>query len=187
MTDTIQWARLDDPSPAVSTLTWPSGISYMYLERVPDAWLTEAERQNGLRLEKFDSATPFDEWERGRIFCDAFELRWEKSDGVFQVVYVGPAVTLPGFAPADELDLSATRPQTRSYFLWGQHVSDNQLETIGAHKQENLEVFIEPKVPRLLHYPVSPEAKRVKLRVCEYIALNSGERCYYRFQGLEEA
>ena len=186
MTDTIKWARLDDPSSPVLALTWPSDTSYMYLERVPDVWLNETERQNGLRLEKLDLSTPFGEWERGRIFCDTFELRWEKLDGAFQTIYVGADVALPGFAPADELDLSATQPQTHSYLLWGKHLPDDQLHDIGESEQPNSQVFIELRVPRVLRYPVSDRSQRVEIKVCEYIDPTSGTVLYYRFQRLEE-
>jgi hypothetical protein len=47
--------------------------------------------------------------------------------------------------------------------------------------------FMEFKIPRVLLYPVSAEARRVRLRVCEYVDPRSGELCYYRFKGLEEA
>ena len=185
MTDTIQWARLEDPSPAVQAIIWPEP-SYMYLERVPDAWLNEDERRNGLRLEVLDPATPFGEWERGRIFCEAFEVRWEKLDGRFQTVYVGPPVGVPGFSPADEVDLAATDSGTCRYYLWGNRVPDDKLPILGADKPPNAEVFIEFRVPRVLHYPVSSDARRVKLKVCEYVDPTTGATVYHRFQGLEE-
>jgi hypothetical protein len=186
MTDIIQWARLDDLSATVSALAWPSP-SFMYLERVPDRWLSQEERERGLRLEMLDLEAAFNAWERGRVFCEAFELRWEKLDGAFQTVYVGPAADLPGFAPADELDLSAVKVRERSYDLWGNRVPDDQLETVGAPTGTDLAVFLEFKIPRLLLYPVSEEARRVRLRACEYLDPSDGTLCYYRFEKLEEA
>ncbi|MBU0496240.1 MAG: hypothetical protein KKA73_07125 [Chloroflexi bacterium] len=185
MTDTIMWARLDDPAAPVSALAWPRP-SYMYLERVPEAWLDEAERQSGLRLELLDPATQFQVWERGRVFCDTCELHWEKLAGAFQVVYVGPPANLPGFELAEDLDLRATEVRTRSYYLWGSRVSDEQLDLVGTSKLPDSEIFIELKVPRILRYPVSPQAGRVKVKVCEYVDPVSGDMVYYRFQGLEE-
>jgi hypothetical protein len=185
MTDSIQWARLADLS-IVSTLPWPLDASCMYLERIPDAWLDEPERRNGLRLEKFDASIAFSEWERGRVFCDSFELRWEKLNDAFQVVYVGVPIEIPGFAPADEMDLNATTRQMRSYILWGRRLPDDQLETVGRSKSADSNVFIEPRVPRVLCYPVSDRSWQVKIKVCEYVDPISGEMLYYRFQGLEE-
>ncbi len=184
MSDIIQWARLDDPSPAVAALDWPDA-SYMYLERVPATWLVEAERQDGLRLEKL-AAAPFQEWERGRVFCQAFELRWEKLDGAFQIVYVGPDTALPGFTPA-ALDLSHAKLEPHAYFMWGSRVPVDRLDEVGAQAQPGLELFIEFQTPRLLRYPVPSQAGRVKLQVVEYHDPASGCRLYYRFCGLEEA
>jgi hypothetical protein len=183
--DIIQWARTADLAPAVAALAWPDP-SYMLLERVPYAWLTEAEIEKGLRLEKFNPAENWNGWERGRLFCADFELRWEMLDGAFQAVYVGPPVDLSGFAHADELDLSDTAVETHSYWLWGNRVPDADLETIGAVKRDDQHAFIEFVVPRVLHYPVSDAAQRVKLCVHQYIDQNNGALAYYRFCGLEE-
>ena len=185
MTDIIQWARLEALSPTVTALTWPSP-SYMYLEQVPDRWLSRAEREEGLRLEKLDLAISFEAWERGRLFCETFELRWEKSDGAFQVVYVGPAADLAGLVPADDLDLNRAERQERRYDLWGTRVPDDQHETVGATTKTGQAVFAALKIPRLLYYPVSDQAARVRLRVCTYLDPDTGALWYYRFKGLEE-
>lgn len=185
MNDIIQWARTNDLTSAVVALTWPDP-SYMYLERVPYAWLSEAEIESGLRLEKLDLAENWNTWERGRLFCKDFELRWEKLDGAFQAVYVGPPADLPGFVPTDELSLDDKTVETRSYWLWGKRVPDDALTTVGAEKRPGQNVFVEFIVPRLLYYPVSDAAQRVKLRVCQYIDPESGALVYYRFCGLEE-
>ena len=65
MTDIIQWARTADLTPAIAALVWPDP-SYMYLERVPNAWLSETEIENGLRLEKLNPTEAWNRWERGR-------------------------------------------------------------------------------------------------------------------------
>lgn len=187
VTDIIQWARVTDLTVVVDALTWPNP-SYMYLERVPERWLTKDERDAGLRLEKLDPDTPFNTWERGRLFCHEFELRWEKIDGAFQTVYVGAAVDLADFQRAEEPDISTIEPATRHYFLWGERTPANQLDAIGATARDDAAVFLELIVSRVLYYPVSDEERnnRVRLQVCEYIDPHSGERLYYRFQDLEE-
>lgn len=184
MSDVILWARLDDPCPAVNALPWPDR-AYMYLERVPAGWLSEAERENGLRLERFKSQTQFDEWERGRVFCAKFELLWEKLEGGFQVVYVGQPVALAGLAAATEIDLGQADRQSRSCFLWGNRVSDAQREAAGMQCETDQQLFFEFEVPRLLSYPVSAHSQHAKLQICEYLDSATGERLYYRFQGLE--
>jgi hypothetical protein len=158
----------------------------MYLERVPDRWLTDEERRDGLRLEEFAPEADLNVWERGRIFCADFELRWEWLDGAFQAVYVGSPTELPGFTPTDDLNLDDTTPREQSYMLWGNRVPDDQLETVGVELSKGQPTFIEFQVPRVLHYPVSERAQRVRLRVREYVDPGSGARCYYRFLGLEE-
>lgn len=185
MSDIIQWAHTADLSPVVAALTW-SDPGYMYLERVPYAWLTEAEIENGLRLEKLDPTEDWNTWERGRLFCADFELRWEKLDGVFQAVYVGLPTDLPGFVPADDMSLDDKTVEIHSYWMWGNRVPDDKLATVGAERRPDQNVFIEFVVPRLLYYPVSDAAQQVKLRVCQYIDPESGALAYYRFCGLEE-
>jgi hypothetical protein len=185
--DVILCASLDRVTSVVGDLEWPDP-SYMYLERLPDVWLDEAGRQDGLRFETLELTTLFNNWERGRIFCKLFELRWEKMDGEFQLVYIGPPIELTGFEPASqqEIDLANTSSQSHSYFLWGSRLDDKKLKTVGASKEPGAEIFVEMRVPRLLKYPVSDQAERVKLTACEYTNPNTGDIVYYRFQGLEE-
>ncbi len=186
MGDGIYWARGDDLTGAIKSLTWPTP-SYMYLERVPTAWLSDAEIAEGVRLEYLDIATSFQRWERGRVFCADFELRWETSDGAFQMVYVGPEPAPPDFTLADDPDLNGATLQLQSYYLWGNHISADKLDTVGASERPGLELFIEFKVPRLLYYPVSERAKRAQLEVVEYLDPDNGDLLYYRFCGLKEA
>lgn len=183
MGDVVAWARLDSLAPVVGALTWPGPV-YMYLERVPDGWLSEAEQEHGLRLERFDPGTPWDTWERGRIFCPTCELRWERLDGTFRAVYVGPAVDLPGFVRETDLDLGVT--EDHSYALWGNRVPAADLAALGARKEDGQQVFLEFIVPRILYYPASAAAQRVRLRVRTYVDPESGALIYYRFSGLEE-
>lgn len=181
----IQWARLEDLNPVVAALDFPAA-SYVYLERVPDCWLSENERQNGLRLERFEAGTDFNGWERGRLFCEAFELCWERLDGAFQTVYVGPRANLPGFSPAEDVDLGATDCLERGMLLWGTPVPADEMAAIGAREVEDLPAFLDFQIPRLLRYPVSSGTKRVRLLVREYRDRESHRRVYYRFKGLEE-
>lgn len=186
MTDEcILWARLDDPGSAVDALDVPPS-SVMVLERVPNAWLSDAERRNGLRLDIIEPGVEFGRWERGQVFCDAFELRWERIDGAFQTVYVGAPVGLPGFVEAEEVDLSGTNTADRELFLWGTAVAQDRLEAVGVVDEEGSSAFVDFRIPRLLRYPVGTDAARVRLRIREYCDPSSGERVYYRFLGLKE-
>lgn len=185
MTEAILWSRTDDLVPAIESLN-PASPCYMMLERVPDRWLTAEEKKTGFQVNRFAERERFNDWERGRIFCAAFELRWETLEGAFQAVYAGVQTALPGFERATALHLEDTVVEERSYPLWGNRVPEDQLDTVGAEKLPGQQPFIEFQVPRVLHYPVSERAQRVRLRVREYMDPSSGERCYYRFCGLEE-
>lgn len=185
MADVILWAQLDDPTPAVTALEWPEP-SYMFLEEIPNSWVIAPDMEEGLSLRFFERNLDFQRWERGRLFCQNWELRWEKQDGLFWCIYIGGAVDLTGFEPALELDLSTAQLVSGSYYLWGLQVAEDDLDTVGAHPQPNSQVFLEMRVPRLLRYPVSPDARRVKLVTYEYIDPISGQMIYHRFQAFQE-
>jgi hypothetical protein len=184
MGDMIAWARLEDLSPTVTSLAWPEA-SYMVLERVPRKWLTPQEQANGLRLEALDPQVAWTDWERGRLFCESFELRWEYRDGAFDAVYVGEEADLPAFQAASDPDLAGTTREWRSYQLWGNPLPQDAYEDAGAQAREGLTPFVEFTVPRLLYYPVDNAQRRVRLRVCEYVDPERAAVVYYRFCGLE--
>lgn len=184
MSDAIYWARLQDLNPAIEALPH-SQDSLMILERLPVTWLDEATRQEGLRFDWLDLNENFNRWERGRIFNREGELRWEKAGADFQTVYVGAETALTGFKRDETLRLESARIEQRVYHLWGQRLTPAQLADIGQPPDEQL--FIELIVPRLLRYPVAQPAERVKLQTVEYFEPTTGERLYYRFQGVEAA
>lgn len=128
-------AALDPPSDAV-----------MYLERSVTTCLSDAERQAGVRLEAYDAGTDWSAWHRGRVFCPAWELRWEAG----HALYTGPHAALEGFEPL--LELTGCRVREGRCMLWG--------ERDGAE-------FTEMKVPRRFRYPLST-GRRAALRVREW-------------------
>lgn len=65
MTDRIYYAALSDPADAVRAAAWPEP-TYMYLERVPAAWLTADDIADGVRLERYDPTADFAKYEKGR-------------------------------------------------------------------------------------------------------------------------
>lgn len=184
MPEYIQWARLADPSAAISALSWPD-VAYMYLERIPERWLSLPEIANGVRFVTLDLKTPFQEWEHGRVFCSDFELRWEKMEGQFQTVLVGKAPMLTGFAHAIEPDLEAADRQTQYYLLWGQRVPEGEVEILGAQHKDDSQVFLEMRIPRVLRYPVPDTARQARLVVREYFDRLNGDLLYYRFTDVE--
>ena len=178
MSEIAAYGRVSDPSLVVQALPG-SQEAMMLLERVPNTWIDDAERQDGIRLAPFDQGAEFRRYGRGHVFSDAFELRWEGSDAAFQAVYVGVDAGLPELTPA-AVDLTEARDIT--YDLWGERVSDPTVVGQGPEAQ----VFAELRIPRLLTYPVSAEARRVRLRVREYFDSQTGAMVLSRFCGLEE-
>jgi len=184
MADCFSDAKLTQISPTIMSIDWPQD-TIMWLERIPLTLLNETERANGIRLEQFDPTTNFEEWARGRIFSTDGELRWEQQDGLFWVVYCGKNLDLPSFTQETLTDLQSEnlRVDERSYFLWGKRVEAQDLATLGLPAQTV--AFVELQIPRILRYPVSSAAKRVKMKVKEYFAAD-GSLAYARFIGLEE-
>ena len=134
---------------------------WMFLEQVPDRWLEPAERVDGIRLTSFDAQTDWNRWGRGRVFGEAWELRWEGG----RAVYTGPERELAGFRK--ERDLPPDPTQAR-YILWGTRDGGQ---------------FLELRVPRVLHYPLT--SGRVRLVVAEWVD-DVGESIASRCVRLEE-
>jgi hypothetical protein len=123
-----------------------SSDAVVFAERSPARWLDESELADGIRLSAYETAMRLDSWEAGRIFCDRWELRWEKS----RAVYTGEPTGLAGFSLGPDIS-SCTRVEN-SFYLWGKRDGNR---------------FIELRIPRVLIYPVDGGA-RVKLRVAEW-------------------
>lgn len=184
MNDIIQYAELDNPQKSIDVLNWPDS-TLMYLEKMITGWLSP-DLPHAPQVAFFDPDTEFREWERGRVFCADFELRWEKVEEKFQMVYVGNPITLDGFTQA--IDLAQTQAESTTYYLWGRRVAKEDLGKIGvAHEPESHGIFIQMRVPTHLYYPVQHEkTNRVKLKVCHYRHQETGQILYHRYLGLEE-
>lgn len=184
MNDHLSRARMGSIAPSIQAMDWPKDAA-VWLERVPVAFLTDPQRADGIRLERFDANTQFDDWARGRIFAEMGELRWERQDGMFDAVFCGDAQDPAGFTLETEQDLSASEITTmiNSYYLWGTRVGTRDLQKLGLDTQTS--AFVELQIPRVLDYPVSLAARRVKVAVREFYALN-GLLVYARFCGFEE-
>lgn len=148
----------------LSTLTIPAH-ALMFLERVPSVYLSDAEVQKGIMLTQYDAATDITGWERGRIFCPDWELRWDQQN----MLYTGIPLSIDNFKQT--LDLRLYTKHEASYYLWGQREAPNR--------------FIELQIPRVLHYPVEATEKgRVKLRAAEWFDA-AGNLVASRMTGLE--
>ena len=185
MTEQICWGTTKKPYKIIQALDC-SSESLMMLERVPTSFLYDDERERGICLRKYDVSENFEIWEQGRIFYDDFELRWEKQDSVFSVVYIGKSKKL---SMLDARPLSDFETQCNSYYLWGEKMTSDTLKLIGQSETENL--FLELQIPRLLNYPVLERNEksrviRVKLSVRHYLNSKTGALEFYRFRHLEE-
>ena len=157
---TCRQASLDSTLKALA----PPADAFMFLEIVPTARLDPADRARGIRLETYDSRVDWARWERGRVFCPEWELRWEGS----QAVYIGPPVHLPHFEPGP--DLSAFCPHDREYYLWDTRQGQR---------------FLELQIARPLFYPVAM-GDRVKIQVVEWLD-DTGEVVAWRCARLRGA
>jgi hypothetical protein len=176
-------AELSSIAPAITALPWPEP-AFMWLERIPTARLGDQERQDGIRLDRYDPQTPFDTWGRGRIFCVTGELRWEYADGRCHAVYCGdehPA----GFTP---YPLATVASVETTYYLWGKRVTGADLQNLDLPTAPI--AYIEERIPRILFYPDiarnSPDHQRIRVKVREWYAPD-GTLAYARWYGLETA
>lgn len=183
MTFHICWGTTQKLLPIVQSLDCPPD-SLMMLECVPSTFLSDNERAKGICLGRYDASENFEDWEQGRIFHDNFELRWEKQDSAFVVVYIGEPKDLPMLD--NNRELSDFELHDHDYYLWGEKVTADALELIGQSETENL--FLELQIPRFLHYPVTNRnnKSRVKLSVRHYQNAKTGNLEFYRFRHLEE-
>lgn len=166
MAEIVLTGSVVDLPTVIDKLTVPAD-AWMFLERVPQQRLSAAEIAEGIKLTVYDDTLNPLQWERGRIFCHSWEIRWEGE----RVVYIGAPAALPGFI--NDLDLSACVRRQASYYLWG--TRDGQR-------------FIELQIARVLHYPFanSLNGQRVKLAVAEWFD-PAGKMAASRFMRLEAA
>ena len=182
MAEHICWGTTENLFPIIRALACPP-TSLMMLERVPSTFFSDDEREKGICLREYDAGENFEDWEQGRIFHYDFELRWEKQDSAFWVVYIGEQKVLPML---DKKPLSDCEIHDDSYYLWGEKATADTLELISQLETTNL--FLELQIPRLLHYPVSSKnnKSRVKLSVRHYLNSETGVLEFYHFRHLEE-
>ncbi len=182
MTEQICWGTAENLLPIVQALDCPPEL-LMMLERVPNAFLSDDEQKPGICLQPYDASENLEVWERGRIFHNNFELRWEKQDGVFVIVYIGEPTELP--MPHTE-SLSEFETQDETYYLWGERMSPDNRKAVGQPNTTNL--FLELQIPRLLPYPVSNQGVKSRVKISARHYLNSETRAleFYRFRHLEE-
>lgn len=179
MNEYLAFGFLPTLSEVVKVIPW-SARAVMWLETALDHFLSDDERENGLRFEVYMAGEPFEQWPHGRIFDEAAELKWEKEGNQFHVVYCGRFAPPASLIPENN---GVSILQDCSYYLWGSRIKNAERLELGLKPEEA--VFAELRIPRILRYPVSPQAERVKLQVREFYNAE-GTLIYTRFLGLEE-
>ncbi len=169
--------------------TFPEDTCVLLEQQPGQAVLTQKERQN-LLICNFLHQTEKElltQSTSGRIFQDDFELRWEKLETTYQVVYLGIPREITGLE-SDQTDLLAKLKQRKqsTCYLFGTKLDTSALRDPALQGKNGY--FAEARIPRLLYYPVAPlKAMRLKIKVCEYIDQQTQEVQLFRFQGFEEA
>jgi hypothetical protein len=188
MSERILWAAPADLNAAAASLPWPE-TTYMYLERGLRAWLNEEEIADGVRLERYDRSINLQPWDKGRIFCRDFELRWERWEEGIAAILLGAAPPAEGFQEEPQVDLAGADVDDRRYFLWGLKVEDSDRAAVGVEhpqRQGSGEPFLELRIPRVLRYPLTGERRQALLNVREYRDRATGAVLHYRLTGVEE-
>ncbi len=166
--------------------------SLLLTEQLPTHFVNAQERRNMLRFEIYGPEVDVAEYTSGRLFQNDFELRWEKQDALFQVIYLGSEqkkARLYDFGLKedttfrDQVESQKLEHREKKYYLFGEQMDEDEqrehTETIHGKS------FVELRIPRLLRYPVRHSSRYVQLVVREYIDKETGRVEYFRFQALE--
>jgi hypothetical protein len=118
------------------------------------------------------------DWKKGRLFGEKTELKWQKRQNGLHIVIITDEPDIPSWVDDYPCNLEPI-PQTRSIYLWGEHLKDKE--------------WYEKQIPKILEYPIDHEdsKKRVKLKVQEYKLKRKSEddepvSIIHRFVGIEE-
>lgn len=177
----LGWTKLpiSKLTTTIRNLAGLADTTYVYREGAVTALLNELMRRDGVRLETYQSSMEFEPWQRGRIFQAQYELKWERIGTCFHVVYCGQQLPA-SFQP---VQWAAVGRQSVPYYLWGQRVTADDRQLLDLKPDEP--AFVELQIPRILFYPVSEQAWRVRLNVYEFYD-QSGQIWYGRWYGLQE-
>ena len=149
-------------------------LQMMSLISIEEAGYMLLERPETTCFKKYSGEIDWAGWDFGRGFCVNFDLRWQKSEGVFHIVVISDEAP-EYFSTRFQLDLEAERYDRRDtrWLLWG--------------RKEEGDRWIERIVPQVLNYPIeAKEGSRVALSLIEYINPANSKVEFYRFTGLEE-
>src|SRR6266852_2937085 len=159
-------------------------------EQIATHFITKPqERLDLLRFTYFKSSPSCIEYTSGRIFQEDRELRWEKQEDKWRVVYLGQAendAELQEYKlrKNEEFSSLTKRTELKYYYLFGERLRPDDLKKLGKVAQPG--DFAVVRIPRILRYPVRQNNRRyVRLAVCEYLEAATGRVALFRFQCLE--
>jgi hypothetical protein len=102
------------------------------------------------------------EWDKGRVFDDTSELKWERKNSKFHLVWMEDHENIPDGWSKEKANLDGSR----EILLWGNQING---------KNE----WYEKQIPRIFEYPIKNVAQ-VYVVLNEYL-LGDGSK-YYRFK-----
>jgi len=158
-TDTELGQPVESSAPTTTAVdqVFAGDLDKEVLQSLIDSWKGQAqfailERIDDMQFPKPSTAISVNDWPKGRIFQEAFELRWEKLEEKFRIVFSSsepvPEGKLPGLEEIKNR-IPGCSETTAAYYLW------DETNTRLGHK---------------LNYEcvVKAEKQNVLLRVREY-------------------
>ena len=107
------------------------------------------------------------EWDRGRVFGSDSEIRWERDDREFHVVWIRDDENVPHeWQSKEQIEADGER----KILLWGERI-------------EGKDQWYEKQVPRILKYPVNDRGSRIYALLKEYRLKDNST--VYRFKGVK--
>ena len=102
------------------------------------------------------------EWDKGRVFDDTSDLKWERENSRFHLVWIKDQENIPDGWNTEKANLNGSR----EILLWGNQING---------KNE----WYEKQIPRIFKYPIK-NVIRAYVVLNEYL-LGDGSK-YYRFK-----
>ena len=144
-------------------------------EQLPSHIVKQEQRQDLLRFAYLRDVKNAQDYTSGRIFSEKFELRWEKENGdKYQVVYFGTEREISGLTKNEEEseNIKHYKLEPKRYYLFGDRL-DLQTPPFATMNvkpsPDGYDYYATARIPRLLLYPTDSGARRVRLRVLEYV------------------
>ncbi len=82
-------------------------------EEQPQRVIGRTERAELLHFAHYEPAIELERYTSGRLFCSAFELRWQRQGGKLRIVYTGQSQT----APAHSSDVLTVKKSSDGYYI----------------------------------------------------------------------